>query len=145
LLAPRLSFTQFCHSNLRCFLRPEFDGRWRSRKVLFYFWLLQSAKNPSKKYYSDLNGCHSRGVITFNADCDLFQFTMNFLREAGAIDLAGGHLLFEAGVKNQKLFERASFFDLASETRRSPKGLAPPPFCYFCGEAKVGPRQRKHQ
>jgi hypothetical protein len=40
---------------------------------------------------------------------------MNFLREVGAIDLAGGHLLFAAGVKNQKLFERASFFDLASE------------------------------
>jgi hypothetical protein len=40
----------------------------------------------------------------------------NLLREVCALGFAGGDLLFEVGVKNQKLFEaQPSFFDLANK------------------------------
>jgi hypothetical protein len=37
-------------------------------KFYFIFGASKKAKNPSKKYYSDLNGCHSRGVLALKAD-----------------------------------------------------------------------------
>jgi hypothetical protein len=75
---------------------------------------LRSAENPSKEIFL------LRKVIAFldkrSKRRNYIQLIVNNLREVGAIDLADGHLLFEAGVKKKILSEaQPSLFSLASE------------------------------
>jgi hypothetical protein len=90
-----------CHSNLRCFLRLLFDASLRPKNVkILFLAFCEAPKILLTTFVVNLEDLFSPGRSRFQSGKLTSRFTETFFVRP-RFDCAGGHLLFEDGVKSK--------------------------------------------